>query len=78
MLYKFYKLPFLGVVDFQPESAQIVHLEMQAGDTVFFHPLLLHGSGANRTNGFRLVLEGFFFQFTKFLDNTTIQFYYRF
>jgi len=24
-----------------------VHLEMDPGDTVFFHPLLIHGSGAN-------------------------------
>jgi phytanoyl-CoA hydroxylase len=30
-----------------------VHLEMDAGDTVFFHPILIHGSGANRTPGFR-------------------------
>jgi phytanoyl-CoA hydroxylase len=29
------------------------HLEMQPGDTVFFHPLLLHGSGTNRSDGFR-------------------------
>ena len=27
-----------------------VHLEMGPGDTVFFHPLLFHGSGANLTN----------------------------
>ena len=27
-----------------------VHLEMEPGDTVFFHPLLIHGSGANLTN----------------------------
>ena len=24
---------------------------MNAGDTVFFHPLLIHGSGTNRTDG---------------------------
>jgi len=30
-----------------------VHLVMEAGDTVFFHPLLIHGSGSNRTNHFR-------------------------
>lgn len=30
-----------------------VHLEMRPGDTVFFHPLLLHGSGTNRSDGFR-------------------------
>jgi len=29
--------------------ARRVHLEMQPGDTVFFHPLLVHGSGANLT-----------------------------
>ncbi|CAF3979392.1 unnamed protein product, partial [Rotaria sp. Silwood1] len=23
------------------------------GDTVLFHPLLIHGSGTNRTSGFR-------------------------
>ena len=27
-----------------------VHLEMDPGDTVFFHPLLIHGSGANVTD----------------------------
>jgi len=30
-----------------------VHLEMEPGDTAFFHPLLIHGSGQNRTSGFR-------------------------
>lgn len=33
----------------------LLHLEMNAGDTVFFHPLLIHGSGANTTNRFRKV-----------------------
>ena len=44
-----------GIRDFDP-SAKRVHLEMEAGDTVFFHPLLIHGSGMNRTNGFRKVV----------------------
>lgn len=35
--------------------AKRIHLEMEAGDTVFFHPVLIHGSGANKTNGFRKV-----------------------
>lgn len=26
-----------------------VFLEMDKGDTVFFHPLLVHGSGVNKT-----------------------------
>jgi len=30
-----------------------IPLIMDPGDTVFFHPLLLHGSGVNRTGGFR-------------------------
>ena len=34
-----------------------VHLEMKPGDTVFFHPALLHGSGRNRTEGFRRALS---------------------
>ncbi len=34
-----------------------VHLEMEPGDTVFFHPLLLHGSGQNRTQGFRRAIS---------------------
>lgn len=34
-----------------------VHLEMEKGDTVFFHPLLIHGSGANRTKGFRKAIS---------------------
>jgi phytanoyl-CoA hydroxylase len=31
-------------------GAERVHLEMAPGDTVFFHPLLLHGSGRNRSD----------------------------
>ena len=34
-----------------------VHLEMEPGDTVFFHPLLLHGSGRNRSSGFRRAIS---------------------
>jgi phytanoyl-CoA hydroxylase len=45
-----------GIMDFDP-SAKRVHLEMEAGDTVFFHPLLIHGSGMNRTNGFRKAIS---------------------
>jgi phytanoyl-CoA hydroxylase len=29
------------------------HVEMEPGDTLLFHPLLLHGSGKNRSSGFR-------------------------
>jgi phytanoyl-CoA hydroxylase len=34
-----------------------VHLEMETGDTVFFHPKLLHGSGRNRSSGFRRAIS---------------------
>ena len=34
-----------------------LHVEMEPGDTVFFHPLLIHGSGANRTEGFRKAIS---------------------
>ena len=30
-----------------------VHLHMEKGDTVFFHPLIIHGSGTNISNNFR-------------------------
>ena len=43
-----------GIMDYDPSHPR-VHLEMQPGDTVFFHPLLIHGSGRNRTDGFRKV-----------------------
>jgi phytanoyl-CoA hydroxylase len=33
-----------------------VHVEMEPGDTILFHPLLLHGSGRNRTEGFRRMI----------------------
>lgn len=38
-------------------NVERVHLEMEAGDTVFFHPLLIHGSGANRTKGYRKAIS---------------------
>ncbi|XP_059893910.1 phytanoyl-CoA dioxygenase, peroxisomal isoform X1 [Gadus macrocephalus] len=45
-----------GVRDFDPELPR-VHLEMEKGDTVFFHPLLIHGSGMNQTTGFRKAIS---------------------
>ena len=35
------------------EDKPRVHLHMEKGDTVFFHPLLVHGSGTNVSNNFR-------------------------
>ncbi|KAG5893746.1 hypothetical protein JTB14_001390 [Gonioctena quinquepunctata] len=34
-----------------------IHVVMEKGDTVFFHPLLLHGSGPNFTKGFRKAIS---------------------
>lgn len=34
-----------------------VHVEMEPGDTLLFHPLLLHGSGRNESPGFRRAIS---------------------
>lgn len=34
-----------------------VHVEMQPGDTLLFHPLLIHGSGRNRSKAFRRAIS---------------------
>jgi len=41
-------------MDYECEKA---YLEMDEGDTVFFHPLLIHGSGSNQTTGFRKAIS---------------------
>jgi phytanoyl-CoA hydroxylase len=38
-------------------KVKLAHLEMEKGDTVFFHPILIHGSGANKTGGFRKAIS---------------------
>lgn len=35
----------------------LVPLAMEKGDTVFFHPILIHGSGINKTKGFRKAIS---------------------
>jgi len=45
-----------GIRDYDPQHPR-VHLEMEKGDTVFFHPLLIHGSGMNQTEGFRKAIS---------------------
>lgn len=47
---------YFGVEQADAE-AERVHLVMQPGDTAFFHPLLWHGSGRNRTQGFRRAIS---------------------
>ena len=48
---------YWGVLDIGDQKEKRVHLEMEPGDTVFFHPILLHGSGRNRTQGFRRAIS---------------------
>lgn len=43
---------YYGIKNF-PKDAKFIYLEMQPGDTVFFHPLLIHGSGTNKTDQYR-------------------------
>ena len=39
------------------EATERVHLPMEPGDLVVFHPILLHGSGRNRTRGYRRAIS---------------------
>lgn len=39
------------------DSRQRVHVEMAPGDTLLFHPLLIHGSGQNRSKDFRRAIS---------------------
>ncbi|XP_069703085.1 phytanoyl-CoA dioxygenase, peroxisomal-like [Periplaneta americana] len=39
------------------EDHPLVPLHMEKGDTVFFHPILIHGSGINKTKGFRKAIS---------------------
>lgn len=48
---------YFGVKDIGDQLDRRVHLEMEPGDTVFFHPIILHGSGRNRTDGFRRAIS---------------------
>ncbi len=34
-----------------------VHVELQPGDTLLFHPLLVHGSGTNKSDAFRRAIS---------------------
>lgn len=47
---------YYGIQDL-PSIDRWENLEMQAGDTVFFHPLLIHGSGVNRSKNTRRAIS---------------------
>ncbi len=48
---------YFGAKDLGDRIDERLHLEMEPGDTVFFHPIILHGSGRNRTDGFRRAIS---------------------
>jgi phytanoyl-CoA hydroxylase len=52
----FVNFGFLGVSGIDASSER-VHVEMEPGDTLLFHSLLIHGSGTNRTEGFRRAIS---------------------
>ncbi|KAL6460018.1 hypothetical protein MHYP_G00317770 [Metynnis hypsauchen] len=45
-----------GIRNYDPSHPRL-HVEMEKGDTLFFHPLLIHGSGMNQTQGFRKAIS---------------------
>ncbi|XP_076182910.1 phytanoyl-CoA dioxygenase, peroxisomal-like isoform X2 [Ptiloglossa arizonensis] len=45
-----------GILDL-PVTMNWLHLEMEPGDTVFFHPLLIHGSGINKSKNTRRAIS---------------------
>uniref|UniRef100_A0A8C3VQB7 Phytanoyl-CoA dioxygenase, peroxisomal n=1 Tax=Catagonus wagneri TaxID=51154 RepID=A0A8C3VQB7_9CETA len=47
---------FHGIQDYDKNNNR-VYVSMEKGDTVFFHPLLIHGSGRNKTQGFRKAIS---------------------
>ena len=49
---------FYGITDVDIDAR--VHIEMEVGDTLFFHPLLVHGSGRNRSSDFRRAISAHF------------------
>lgn len=45
-----------GILNYKPPENR-VHVIMEPGDTLIFHPLLHHASGANRTQGYRKAIS---------------------
>lgn len=49
---------FFAIEDIDLEKR--VHVELEPGDTILFHPLLIHGSGKNRSDRFRRAISTHF------------------
>lgn len=47
---------YVGIMGVTPDI-KYVHLPMEKGDTIFFHPLLWHGSGRNLTPNYRKAIS---------------------
>lgn len=54
--WEFVNAGYWGVRDIGAHEGR-VHIECEPGDTVFFHPLILHGSGRNETQGYRRAIS---------------------
>lgn len=46
---------YFGIKEYEQVAGERLDLEMKKGDIVFFHPLLVHGSGENKSKGYRKV-----------------------
>lgn len=44
---------YFGIDNYNSAKFERIDLEMKKGDIVFFHPLLIHGSGENKSKGYR-------------------------
>lgn len=44
----------------EADGDNMLHVEMSPGDTIFFHPLVVHGSGRNLTTGYRKAISAHF------------------
>jgi phytanoyl-CoA hydroxylase len=53
--WEFVNAGFFGVNDL--DLSERTHVEMQRGDTLLFHPILIHGSGHNTSQGFRRAIS---------------------
>jgi len=56
--WEFVNAGFFGIEKLDPSAR--IHVEMERGDTLLFHPLLLHGSGSNRGDDFRRAISAHF------------------
>eukprot|EP00696_Hemimastix_kukwesjijk_P003652 gnl/Hemi2/14467_TR4909_c0_g1_i1.p1 gnl/Hemi2/14467_TR4909_c0_g1~~gnl/Hemi2/14467_TR4909_c0_g1_i1.p1 ORF type:complete len:348 (-),score=84.17 gnl/Hemi2/14467_TR4909_c0_g1_i1:192-1235(-) len=41
----------------EASAMNMLHVDMDPGDTIFFHPLLIHGSGRNNSQGYRKAIS---------------------